>query len=171
MKYLPRFRLPALSWALASILLFLLGFTLLGCSSLAPLAGLGRGLAFACGLGDAAGVGFEDDPADDAAEQRPTVYVNIKNFRFNPSDIVVPEGTRVVFVNQDSVEHNILQSGTRRVGAEPPLFESPILGPGQQWGFVFTQPGEYPIVCTVNGHQLMGMLGRIIVTEPAVAQR
>lgn len=168
MKGLLRFRLPAVPWVLSAIIVFLVGFTIVGCGSLGQLTGIGRGLAFACGLGDAAGVGFEDDAG---ADQWPTVYVDIRNFRFNPSDIVVPVGTRVVFINQDSVEHNILQSGTRRVGAEPPLFESPVLDTGQQWGFVFTQPGEYPIVCTVNGHQLMGMVGRIVVTERPAAQQ
>lgn len=151
-------RFSAVPLVFAAVLALTFGFAFLGCS---PMPGLGD-VALACQRGDAAGVGFADDAKGDGRE---TVYVNIRNFRFTPSDIVVPVGTRVVFVNEDEVEHNILQSDARRVGAEPPLFESPVLAPGQQWGFVFTQPGEYPIVCTVNGHQLMGMVGRIIVTE------
>src|SRR5690606_39977246 len=58
----------------------------------------------------------------------------------------------------------------QRVGTAPSLFESPVLQPGEQWSFVFTEPGEYSFLCTVSAHQLMGMVGRIIVEElPPVA--
>lgn len=149
-------------WLLSALMVVVLGFTLVGCVSSFLTLGDGSSVAYACS-GDslAPGVGFTDNKS---ADDRETLYVNIRNFRFHPADIVVPVGTRVVFVNEDDVDHNIVQSGVRRIGAEPPLFESPILSTGQQWGFVFTQPGEYPIVCTVGGHQLMGMVGRIIVT-------
>lgn len=91
------------------------------------------------------------------------VTINIRNFRFLPGEIRIKQGTRVVFVNEDDVAHNIIQSTPHRIGAQPTSFESPVLGTGQRWGKVFTEPGEYPIVCTVDGHQLMGMVGTIIV--------
>lgn len=92
-----------------------------------------------------------------------TIEVSIRNFRFNPGEMRIKRGTRVVFVNYDDVEHNIIQSSDHRIGAGPASFESPILLGGQRWGKVFTEPGVYPIVCTVDGHQLMGMVGSIIV--------
>lgn len=91
------------------------------------------------------------------------VIVNIRNFRFVPGDLRIRRGTKVVFVNEDDVEHNIIQSSAHRIGAQPTLFESPILATGQRWSKVFNEPGEYPIVCTVDGHQLMGMVGTIVV--------
>lgn len=91
------------------------------------------------------------------------VEINIRNFRFNPGEIRVRQGTRIVFVNEDPVEHNIIQSSTHRIGAGPASFESPVLAGGQRWGKVFNEPGEYPIICTVDGHQLMGMVGTIVV--------
>lgn len=91
------------------------------------------------------------------------VEIIIAKFRFNPGEIRVKQGTRIVFVNEDPVEHNIIQSGTHRIGAGPASFESPVLAGGQRWGKVFNEPGEYPIICTVDGHQLMGMVGTIVV--------
>lgn len=159
-----RRRISLGAWAVVALFLVLLSLGLTGC--LPPLSTdrTGANVAYACGddsvgLGGASAAG----PAvyDDG---RPTVYVDIRNLRFHPGDLEVPVGTRVVFVNNDSVDHNIMQSGTRRIGAEPALFESPILSQGEEWGFVFTRPGEYPIICTVDAHQLMGMVGRIVVT-------
>lgn len=93
------------------------------------------------------------------------VTINIRNFRFVPGDITIKRGTKIVFVNEDDVEHNILQSSPHRVGAQPTSFESPILFAGQRWSKVFNEPGEFPIVCTVDGHQLMGMVGTIVVVD------
>lgn len=108
-------------------------------------------------------VAAEAVDVESAAQE--TVYINIRNFRFHPADIEVRTGTRVVFVNEDDVEHNIMQADSHRVGAEPTLFESPVLKLGQQWAFVFNEAGEYPIICTVGGHSLMGMQGRIVVSD------
>lgn len=91
------------------------------------------------------------------------VEIHIDNFRFHPGEVRVRAGTRIVFINEDSVEHNVLQSTGHRIGADKASFESPILGIGQRWSKVFSEPGEYPIICTVDGHQLMGMVGTIIV--------
>lgn len=91
------------------------------------------------------------------------VTVYIRNFRFHPADVRVKQGSRLVFVNEDTVEHNIMHSDGHRVGAGPAAFESPILREGQRWTKVFNDVGEYPIICTVDGHQLMGMVGTIIV--------
>ena len=45
-------------------------------------------------------------------------------------------------------------------------FHSPHLNhEGDAWEAKFTEPGEYPILCTVNDHYKAGMVGAIIVTE------
>lgn len=136
-------------WLLAGLLVILFGFSLSGC--LFP------------GVESESGAVASDDQR--AADQRETVYVNIRNFRFHPGDLEIAAGTRVVFVNEDDVEHNVVQTSTRRVGAEPPLFESPVLEQGDRWAFIFERAGEYPIICTVDAHQLMGMVGRIVVVD------
>ena len=45
-------------------------------------------------------------------------------------------------------------------------FHSPHLHhEGDTWEATFTEPGEYPILCTVNDHYKAGMVGTIVVTE------
>lgn len=107
------------------------------------------------------------DPAPAAAEadQDGTITIVLRNLRFLPDELRIRPGTRVVFANQDGLAHNVVHGASSRVGAPPPLFESPVLNPGDTWSYVFTEPGEYPILCTVGGHQLMGMVGKIIVEE------
>jgi len=100
------------------------------------------------------------DPLQDG-----TVSVVIRNLRFQPDELRIRPGTRVVFANEDGEAHNVVHAASQRVGAAPPLFESPVLNPGDSWSFVFNEPGEYPIICTVSAHQLMGMVGKIIVEE------
>ena len=115
-------------------------------------------------------VHWPDESSSAPEAQEVAVTVVMRNFRYVPEEIRVPVGTRVVFVNEDEVPHNVVHSAGQRVGTAPSLFESPVLQPGEQWSFVFTEPGEYSFLCTVSAHQLMGMVGRIIVEElPPVA--
>ena len=112
------------------------------------------------------------EPSSAPEAQEVAVTVVMRNFRYVPEEIRVPVGTRVVFVNEDEVPHNVVHTAGERVGAAPSVFESPVLQPGDQWSFVFTEPGEYSFLCTVSAHQLMGMVGKIIVEEfPRVVNR
>lgn len=94
-----------------------------------------------------------------------TVTVVLRNLRYQPDEVRIRPGTRVVFTNEDEVAHNVVHSASQRVGAAPAAFESPVLNPGDSWSFVFSEPGEYSFLCTVSGHQLMGMVGKIIVQD------
>lgn len=143
-------------WAVAAAFLILLALTVAGCldPSHSEQRSSGGGTRI---------VGVEAGAAD--LEARETVRIDIRNFRFHPGDVEVRTGTRVVFVNEDDVAHNIVQTSSHRVGVGPALFESPILDAGQEWSFVFDRAGEYPIICTVDAHQLMGMQGRIVVVD------
>lgn len=146
-------------WAVTAAFVILSALTLAGC--------LGPSLADDQGSGSSSARVHQAEPgtSDAGTGARDTVYVNIRNFRFHPGDLRISTGTRVVFVNEDDVAHNIVQTSSHRVGTEPGIFESPVLEAGQQWAFVFEQAGEYPIICTVGGHQLMGMQGRIVVSD------
>lgn len=154
-------------WAVAAAFLVLLTLTLAGCLDLSRADERG-------GTGGSARVPGVDARTSDSdasvtdlsdAEGRETVRIDIRNFRFHPSDVQIRTGTRVVFANEDDVAHNIVQTSSHRVGVGPALFESPVLDTGQEWSFVFDKAGEYPIICTVGGHQLMGMQGRIVVSD------
>lgn len=114
-------------------------------------------------------------PAAERAASRPAgtaehvVTVEIENFKFTPAEITVAPGTEVVFINLDPTEHDVVEgtvqnaTDTRRT----PLFESPLLQQGESWSYVFEEEGEYSYICTVAGHYLMGMVGKVTVVAGA----
>ena len=80
------------------------------------------------------------------------VTVNIKNFVFNPTTITIKSGTRVTWVNNDSVPHTVTSdSGS--------LLNSGTLAPGQSFSFSFSS------VTSVNYHCALhpAMKGTVIV--------
>ena len=90
-----------------------------------------------------------------SAVETPTssnVTVNIKNFVFDPATISVKPGTRVTWVNNDSVPHTVTSdSGS--------LLNSGTLAPGQSFSFSFSS------VTSVNYHCALhpAMKGTVIV--------
>ena len=90
-----------------------------------------------------------------SAVETPTssnVTVNIKNFVFNPATITIKPGTRVTWVNNDSVPHTVTSdSGS--------LLNSGTLAPGQSFSFSFSS------VTSVNYHCALhpAMKGTVIV--------
>ncbi|MGB8309668.1 MAG: plastocyanin/azurin family copper-binding protein [Methanoregula sp.] len=87
------------------------------------------------------------------------VTVNIQNFAFSPASITISHGTTVTWVNQDSVNHQILNdaAGTFAEGA---LFSSDSLLNGKSYSFTFDTPGTYPYHCSIHPY----MKGTVIVT-------
>ncbi len=131
-----------------------------------------------CGGGDQTAVNSTDDAqpktsetvqatagaAASGDEDGDKVVVELKNFAFQPAEITVAAGTTVVFRNEDVSTHNVLQTTEDKVNSEEPGFESPQLPQGVTWEYTFNEPGEYPVLCTVGSHYLMGMVGNVIVT-------
>ena len=39
--------------------------------------------------------------------------------------------------------------------------------PGDEYRYVFTEPGEYPYHCTIHGTHDIGMIGTVVVTDTA----
>jgi plastocyanin len=79
------------------------------------------------------------------------VIVNIENFAFNPSELVVNAGTKVKWVQNDSVPHRVVSSDN--------IFESGNLAKGESFIFEFNSPGEYDYFCGIHP----SMKGKIIV--------
>ncbi|HUK28931.1 MAG TPA: copper-containing nitrite reductase [Candidatus Acidoferrales bacterium] len=96
--------------------------------------------------------------------------VVIENYAYNPTDITVPVGTTVTWVNQDSVGHTVTEgdpnspkSANLRVfdsSGEALTGQVALIGPGQSWSFTFTAPGTYEYYCIVHPY----MIGHITVT-------
>lgn len=98
-----------------------------------------------------------------------TVTVTIENFKFEPAEITVAPGTRVVFVNKDPSPHNVVAGTAEQVAnkSHQPAFSSPDLGTNETWEYVFDTEGEFPFACTIAGHYLLGMVGTVNVVEGA----
>lgn len=82
------------------------------------------------------------------------VTVSIKNFSFNPSSLTVKTGTKVTWVNNDTVPHTV----TSDLGV---LLKSPTLSPGQSFSFMFANAGSFGYHCSI--HPMMK--GMIVVEK------
>lgn len=123
----------------------------------------------ACGSGPQSVTGQAAGSASVPGEDGDVVVVTIKNFKFEPANITVAPGTRVVFVNEDPTPHNVVEGTVADVGRKDhqPLFESPELKAGESWEYVFDTEGEFVYACTIAGHYLMGMVGTVTVSADA----
>lgn len=66
------------------------------------------------------------------------------NFVFNPTDVTIPVGTTVVWVNQDGAPH----TATADDGA---AFKSDLLSKGQSFSHTFDKVGDFPYFCELHG--------------------
>ena len=82
--------------------------------------------------------------------------VNIKNYVFSPQVIKVKVGTKVTWINNDAVRHNIV--------ADKPSSDAPnteLFGKGESVSFTFNKAGTYDYHCLPHPY----MHGTVIVTE------
>jgi Cu+-exporting ATPase len=108
------------------------------------------------GLALAGGVLAADQAIDNAL---PKLEVTAKNVRFEPADLTVRAGewTVIEFTNDDAIVHDWMVEGIPNLEV--------IARPGQTESlrFVLDTPGEYMIMCTVEGHAEAGMVGMLTV--------
>ncbi|MBU6416521.1 MAG: cupredoxin family copper-binding protein [Xanthomonadaceae bacterium] len=90
--------------------------------------------------------------ATSPAKPAAAYQVGIRNFRFQPKQIVVPAGATVTWANHDEEPHVITSAGNRFKG-------SPAMDTGDTWSAVFTRPGTYAYFCSVHPF----MTGTIVV--------
>lgn len=108
----------------------------------------------ACGSsssGGSADAGVTPATSPDVASG-PTV--TIKDFKFSPATLNVKVGTKVTFVQQDSVPHDASGSG------DSGLIDSPTLSKGQTYTVTFTKAGTYPYICSIHPY----MKGSVVVS-------
>ena len=82
-----------------------------------------------------------------------TQTVEIINFAFRPSSIRIKKGTKVTWLEKDSVSHTV--TSTNPAG----LFDSGTLSKGQQFSFTFSNAGTVEYQCTIHP----SMRGKVIV--------
>jgi plastocyanin len=82
--------------------------------------------------------------------------VEMEDFEFNPPILVIRPGTTVKFANKDDVQH----TATSDTG----VFDSGYLSKGEEYSYIFTEPGTYPYYCIPHGGPGgQGMAATIIV--------
>jgi len=82
-----------------------------------------------------------------------TVKISMKNIAFDPNNVTVKVGQKVVWTNDDSVDHNV----TAQSGAS---FQSKTFGQGGTYSFTPKKAGTIQYVCTIHP----GMDGTLTVT-------
>ena len=121
--------------------------------------------AFAPDMG-AGGPGMDHEmPADPAstpaavADDAGTVEISIVDDRFAPTDLTVPVGATVAWVNNGGQWHS--------VAAYDGSFESGKIPPGERFLHRFDVTGTYRYIC--KHHAMQGMLGTVTVGDPSPA--
>jgi plastocyanin len=88
----------------------------------------------------------------------PTVTVIIQNFVFVPQYTPISKGSTVTWVNQDVVEHQVINDATQTFG-EGQYFLSEPLSQGQSYSFTFTEVGSFPYHDSLH----LSMEGTVVV--------
>ncbi len=78
------------------------------------------------------------------------IDISIRNSQFNPDDIVIGKGTKVIWTNYDSQGHTITSEN---------YFDSNTIQKGETFSFVFNEIGEFEYNCKIHPE----MIGTIIV--------
>jgi len=83
-----------------------------------------------------------------------TVSVSMKDIAFDPKDVTAKVGDKVVWTNDDDVQHNVVADS----GAD---FKSDIFGKGGTYEYTPEAAGTIDYECTLHP----GMVGKIIVVK------
>ena len=100
----------------------------------------------------AAGQGTSTAPASSGGGGE--VEIKLENIAFDPKDVSVKVGQKVKWVNEDSVDHNVIADS----GAS---FKSNNFGKGASFEFTPTKAGTIKYQCTIHP----GMTGTLNVTQ------
>lgn len=83
-----------------------------------------------------------------------TATVTMEDILFEPERLEVEAGTTVTWINEDNVEHNVIEAND--------LFRTDDFGEGGTFEFTFDTAGTYNYVCTLHPPD---MKGQIVVRE------
>ncbi|HEX2281058.1 MAG TPA: plastocyanin/azurin family copper-binding protein, partial [Thermomicrobiales bacterium] len=85
-----------------------------------------------------------------------SVTIHEDHFRFIPSQLTIPAGTTVIWVNDEQAKHT--------ASADDGRFDSGDQELGVSYAYTFTEPGTYPYYCRYHGDVGgVGMAGTIVV--------
>ena len=122
------------------------------------LAGL---LLMAVGCTHTTRYSVKDPPAEGSAKAPTHHEVGMLEFRYHPESLNVSVGDSVTWVNHGRLPHTT----TSGVNGKPDgKWDSPHIGRGGRYSYVFSEPGVYHYYCIP--HHGLGMKGVVVVTKP-----
>ena len=80
-------------------------------------------------------------PVQEAKPEVKSHTVEIVGMKFNPAEILVKKGDKIVFVNKDMVAHNATEKSKK-------TWKSPEIAPGKSWSMTASESAEY--YCTLH---------------------
>lgn len=93
---------------------------------------------------------------EEVKEKPKEAVIEVKRGFFDPKEITIKEGTKVIWLNEDDRSHKIADSST------PRYFYGNKIFPGENYSFVFNEAGEYDYYDVIF---YSTMKGKIIVVE------
>src|SRR5688572_10912717 len=111
------------------------------------------GVALACSAA-LAGTSTAGEAAAAGACETGDVPVSIEGSAFVPAIATINAGETVCWTNMDPVGHTVT--------SDSGLFDSGVLGTGEQFRFTFTSPGSYGYTCVLHP----GMIGTVNAGGP-----
>lgn len=98
--------------------------------------------------------GFKNDtmPAAEQSQTASDVRVSIKNFSFNPETLTIKPGTKITWINEDTVAHTVTSDSDS-------ILNSGTISPGESFSFTFDNAGSINYHCAIHP----SMKGSIIV--------
>jgi plastocyanin len=96
------------------------------------------------------------ETATGADAEQGEAEVELEDFQFAPSVLMVKVGTTVKFSNKDDVVHTVT--------SDTGLFDSGSLRKGEEFFYTFSEVGEFPYYCAPHGGPGgLGMAGTVVV--------
>jgi len=83
-----------------------------------------------------------------------TVDVVMKNTAFEPSTIKIKKGTKVVWTNQDSIQHNVVADSSSNAAGLPTT--NSLLSKGESYSFTFNTVGTITYHCLPHASFMKG---------------
>jgi plastocyanin len=93
----------------------------------------------------------EDESPEASASQDETaeeVRVRLESSNFDPSELTIPAGTTVLFLNADSYGHTVTE-GTNGQAVDDPIVDREI-AENRTVRVTFDEPGTYQITCRIH---------------------
>lgn len=108
-------------------------------------------------------------PLEDLTSQN-TVNIDIEDFAYSKANIKIKKGTKVIWTNRDTMEHNVMMdhqdSGSPHDAPSPDEVKSdvlagPLLAKGESYSFTFNEVSTAPYHCSPHPY----MKGSVTVVE------